>query len=242
MNPLVCLTWSTIMSEKLTTLAAMSSDILTTTDDTNDDATWRLHYKTYLEREEATEDEVKEGTNSFEAVRISALHQSLHYDPVRYGQVKLGQIRLAPNSWVDYNCHKVTPAVFCVIQKWTNNLWLTVPFSPLEIPTHSGEMTSGIYDVSCLRVLEVWNAKIVPAAMLEPTEVLTYVVPEDFALDARDLFRHLATGIPLLQTFKAKRGPTVNLWDAVFSFKGEYQNEERDKWKPLNQLVVNDIS
>ena len=120
-----------------------------------------------------------------------------------------------------------------VVDKWDENMWLIVPFSPYKTPATPGEMETGL-DAYGLHVLQVWNGRTVQESILKKS-YLFGEFPERARYEACALFRHELGGVPLPADFTAKRGsPIVEAADP----RREYQDESIERLKPLAETVI----
>ena len=120
-----------------------------------------------------------------------------------------------------------------VVDKWDENMWLIVPFSPYKTPATPGEMETGLKNYG-LHVLQAWNGRTVQESILKKS-YLFGELPESVRHEALALFRHEFGGVPLPTDFTAKRGsPIIEASDP----RREYQDECIERLKPLAEAVI----
>lgn len=120
-----------------------------------------------------------------------------------------------------------------VIDKWDDEMWLIVPFSPYRTPATPGEMATGL-DVHSLHVLQAWNGRTAQEEILKRS-YLVGALPEDVRMDALRLFRHQLFGTPLPEEFAARRGaPIVEAADP----RRDYLAESVARLQPLTNAVL----
>lgn len=121
-----------------------------------------------------------------------------------------------------------------VIKEWSKDYHLIVPFSRFSIPAVRGEMKSGI-DKDSFRVLEVWNGMVVPNDLILESWIVPLIkLDPAVARDAFDLFRCLATNIPLSSTFSSQLGPSLT---SSGDLRNSYLSEEKAQYAPLMELI-----
>ncbi len=144
--------------------------------------------------------------------------------------IAVAQIRILSKQYTTEP--DVIPYV-AVVDKWDEDMWLIVPFSPYKTPATPGEMATGL-DAYGLHVLQVWNGRTVQEAILRKS-YLFGELPEKIRNEVLSLFRHELGGIPLPDDFTAKRGsPIVEASDP----RREYQDECIERLKPLAEAVI----
>lgn len=120
-----------------------------------------------------------------------------------------------------------------VIDKWDDEMWLVIPFSPYKTPATPGEMATGM-DVHSLHVLQVWNGRTVQREILKRSYLMG-TLPKDVCIDALRLFRHQLFGTPLPDCFTARRGaPIVEAADP----RRDYLAESVARLQPLTDAVL----
>ena len=126
-----------------------------------------------------------------------------------------------------------------ILGRWTESSWLVAPFSRFTIPAVRGEMLTGI-DYDFHAVLQCWNAKIIPSILLQKSWICGEL-PKQVRIDAYDLFRHLATNTPLMETFQSTIGPALT---DPLDIRNNYMAEDKEQFRPLdNQIaMVNQIA
>ena len=120
------------------------------------------------------------------------------------GNVEPGQIRILSTEFVSGD--GALPFV-AVLDRWMADLWLVAPFSPYSTPATPREMASGVRFAG-RRVLQCWNARTAHESLVSKSRVVG-VLGESVRKDALALFRHVASGIALPDSFKALVGPPV---------------------------------
>ena len=154
-------------------------------------------------------------------------------------QLAIGQIRIMTSSVTTEPEH--IPYV-AILSRWTKSSWLVAPFSRFTIPAVRGEMLTGI-DYDFHAVLQCWNAKIIPSILLQNSWKYSKCdkLPEQVRIDAYDLFRHLATNTPLMDTFQSTIGPALT---DPFDIRNNYMAEDKEQFRPLDNRIamVNQIA
>lgn len=144
--------------------------------------------------------------------------------------IAVAQIRILSKQYT--TDPDVIPYV-AVVDKWDEDMWLIVPFSPYKTPATPGEMATGL-DAYGLHVLQAWNGRTVQESILRKS-YLFGELPEKIRNEALSLFRHELGGIPLPGDFTAKRGsPIIEASDP----RREYQDECIERLKPLAEAVI----
>lgn len=128
---------------------------------------------------------------------------------------------------------------YLVAGKWDEQKWLVIPFSTEAAPLTRGEMATGLD--SPYAVLESWNAQTVPSDVLSRGWEIKKV-DESIRIDAYDLFRHLVTGTPFMESFCHKIGPSIKSKE-VPGWK--HQVNDRDimvkEWRELALHVIGEL-
>lgn len=120
-----------------------------------------------------------------------------------------------------------------VVDKWDEDMWLIVPFSPYRTPATPGEMETGM-DAHGLHVLQAWNGRTVQESILKKS-YLFGELPERVRYEALILFRHEFGGVPIPVEFTARLGsPIVEASDP----RREYQDECIERLRPLAEAVI----
>lgn len=144
--------------------------------------------------------------------------------------VAVSQIRILSKQYTTEP--DVLPLV-AVIDKWDDEMWLIVPFSPYRTPATPGEMETGL-DVHGLHVLQAWNGRTVQESILKQS-YLFGVLPDDVRTSALALFRHQLLGTHLPNDFSAKCGtPIIEAADP----RREYLKECIARLQPLSRAVL----
>ncbi len=120
------------------------------------------------------------------------------------GTVEPGQIRILSPEFVSGD--GAIPYV-AVLDRWMEDMWLVAPFSPYSTPATPGEMASGVRFAG-RRVLQCWNARTAHESLVAQSRVVG-ILGESVRKDALALFRHVASGIALPDSFKVLVGPPV---------------------------------
>lgn len=151
-------------------------------------------------------------------------------------QLAIGQIRVMTSSVTTEPEH--IPYI-AILGRWTDSSWLVAPFSRFTIPAVRGEMLTGI-DYDFHAVLQCWNAKIIPSILLQKSWICGQL-PEQVRIDAYDLFRHLATNTPLMDTFQSTVGPALT---DPLDIRNNYMLEDKEQLRPLDNRIamVNQIA
>ena len=118
--------------------------------------------------------------------------------------VEPGQIRILSPSLVADDF--AFPFV-AVLDRWMADLWLVAPFSPYSTPATPGEMASGV-QFAGRRVLQCWNARTAHESLVSQSRVVG-VLGESVRKDALALFRHIASGTALPESFQIRVGPPI---------------------------------
>lgn len=180
----------------------------------------------WLADREATRDVMK--MNVEETVQDSArmATASGEYDE----NIAVAQIRILSKQ---YTAEPDVIPYIAVVDKWDDDMWLIVPFSPYKTPATPGEMETGL-DVYGLHVLQAWNGRTVQEAILKKS-YLFGELSEKIRNDALALFRHEFGGVSLPSDFSARRGsPIIEAADP----RREYLNECIKRLEPLADAVI----
>lgn len=144
--------------------------------------------------------------------------------------IAVAQIRILSKQ---YTAEPDVIPYIAVVDKWDDDMWLIVPFSPYKTPATPGEMETGL-DAYGLHVLQAWNGRTVQDAILKKS----YLFGELSAKvrnDALALFRHEFGGVSLPPDFSARRGcPIVEAADP----RREYLDECIKRLEPLAEAVI----
>ena len=116
-----------------------------------------------------------------------------------------GQIRMLKASLTS-DPEIITPVL--ILSQWEGSHWLIAPFSRFDVPATPGEMSTD-EDFSAYKVLEVWNAAVVPEFLLCSGTVFLRTVPETLRQEACRLYFHLLADDELPQQVAAKVGPPI---------------------------------
>lgn len=116
-----------------------------------------------------------------------------------------GQIRMLKASLTS-DPEIITPVL--ILSQWEGSRWLIAPFSRFDVPATPGEMSTG-EDFSAYKVLEVWNAAVVPEFLLCSGTVFLRTAPETLRKEACQLYFHLLADDELPQEVAAKVGPPI---------------------------------
>lgn len=122
-----------------------------------------------------------------------------------------------------------------VVGEWDDGLFLVIPFSRYPVPAVVGELITERTD-SKFGTLSVWNAILAPAAVLSKGwDVGTCTTAE--INDANAVFRHIASGAPLLKHLHNRVGaPILTTTDPRIS----YQDEETKMFAQFRSLCAVD--
>lgn len=143
--------------------------------------------------------------------------------------VRPGQIRALSTEYVSDDL--AFPFV-AVLDRWMEDLWIVVPFSPYSYPATDAEMATGI-PLAGRRVLQCWNARTAHGDLVGRGYVLG-LLDERTRADALALFRHAVTGTPLPESFRALVGsPVLSKADP----RREYLAESTARYAPLTQAA-----
>ena len=144
--------------------------------------------------------------------------------------IAIAQIRILSKRYTTEP--DVIPYV-AVVDKWEDDMWLIVPFSPYNTPATPGEMETGL-DTYGLHVLQAWNGRTVQEAILKKS-YLFGELSEMVRKDALALFRHEFGGVSLPSDFSARIGsPIVEAEDP----RREYLDECIKRLNPLAKAVI----
>ena len=144
--------------------------------------------------------------------------------------IAVAQIRILSKQYTTEP--DVIPYV-AVVDKWDDDMWLIVPFSPYKTPATPGEMETGL-DTYGLHVLQAWNGRTVQEAILRKS-YLFGDLSEKVRNNAIALFRHEFGGVSLPSDFSARRGsPIVEVTDP----RREYLDECIKRLNPLAKAVI----
>lgn len=156
----------------------------------------------------------------------------LDYDRLRNSvnpydsHLEVGQIRILAPKFVRNQDH--IPYV-AVIAQTDETHYLVAPFSRFPIPATPGEIMTH-KDFEPVKVLQVWNARIVPEALLQ-LSWKSDVLEEQTRQDAEALHQYLQTKTPLPENFSSILGPRL---DAPFDLRYTYLDEEEEQFVPLD--------
>ena len=191
---------------------------------------WRKQYVFDAMVSETDETEDQEVVGTEDAKRLSEAVSP--FDT----QLAIGQIRVMTSSVTTEPEH--IPYV-AILGRWTDSSWLVAPFSRFTIPAVRGEMLTGI-DYDFHAVLQCWNAKIIPSILLQNSWICGQL-PEQVRIDAYELFRHLATNTPLMDTFQSTVGPALT---DPLDIRNNYMAEDKEQFRPLDNRIamVNQIA
>ena len=144
--------------------------------------------------------------------------------------IAIAQIRILSKRYTTEP--DVIPYV-AVVDKWDDDMWLIVPFSPYKTPATTGEMETGL-DTYGLHVLQAWNGRTVQESILKKSYLFGNL-PEKVCNDALALFRHEFGGVSLPSDFSSRRGsPIVEAADP----RREYMDECIERLNPLAEAVI----
>lgn len=144
--------------------------------------------------------------------------------------IAVAQIRILSKQ---YTAEPDVIPYVAVVDKWDDDMWLIVPFSPYKTPATPGEMETGL-DTYGLHVLQAWNGRTVQEAILKKS-YLFGELPAKVRGDVLALFSHEFGGAPLPYDFSAKRGtPIVEAADP----RREYLYECIKRLNPLANAVI----
>lgn len=180
----------------------------------------------WLADREAARDAMK--MNVEETVQDSTLMAAAsgEYDE----NIAVAQIRILSKQ---YTAEPDVIPYIAVVDKWDDDMWLIVPFSPYKTPATPGEMETGL-DAYGLHVLQTWNGRTVQEAILKKS-YLFGELSEKVRNDALALFRHEFGGVSLPSDFLARRGcPIFEAADP----RREYLNECIERLNPLAAAVI----
>lgn len=180
----------------------------------------------WLADREAARDVMKMSVE--ETVQDSAVMAAMsgEYDE----SIAISQIRILSKQ---YTTEPDVIPYIAVVDKWDDDMWLIVPFSPYKTPATPGEMETGL-DAYGLHVLQAWNGRTVQEAILKKSYRFG-VLSEKVRKDALALFRHEFGGIPLPSDFSARLGsPIVEAEDP----RREYLDECVKRLNPLAKAVI----
>lgn len=180
----------------------------------------------WLADREAARDAMK--MNVEETVQDSTLMATAsgEYD----ANIAVAQIRILSKQ---YTAEPDVIPYIAVVDKWDDDMWLIVPFSPYKTPATLGEMATGL-DAHGLHVLQAWNGRTVQEAILKKS-YLFGELSEKVRNDALALFRHEFGGVSLPSDFSTRRGsPIVEAADP----RREYLHECIERFNPLANAVI----
>ena len=144
--------------------------------------------------------------------------------------IAISQIRILSKQYT--SDPDVIPYV-AVIDKWDDDMWLIIPFSPYKTPATESEMATEM-DINGLRVLQAWNGRTVQDSVLKKS-FLAGVINSEVRDDALALFRHEFGGVQLPDGFSSHRGsPIVEETDP----RRDYLNECIERFQPLADAVL----
>ena len=137
-----------------------------------------------------------------------------------------GQIRMLKASLTS-DPEIVTPVL--ILSQWEGSQWLIAPFSRFNVPATPGEMSSD-EDFSAYKVLEVWNAAVVPEFLLCSKTVFLRTVPESFRQEACQLYFHLLADDELTDSAVKRIGPPIQ---SQIDPRIQYLLDEKEQLRPL---------
>lgn len=144
--------------------------------------------------------------------------------------IAVSQIRILSKQYT--NDVDVIPYV-AVLEKWDEDMWLIVPFSPYKVPATEGEMSTGL-ETYGLQVVQAWNGRTVQDSILKKS-FLFGELDSKVCNDALMLFRHEFAGVDLPEDFSAQRGgPIVEETDP----RRDYIEENIERFQPLSDEVI----
>ena len=144
--------------------------------------------------------------------------------------IAVSQIRILSKQYT--NNVDVVPYV-AVLEKWDEDMWLIVPFSPYKVPATEGEMLTGS-ETYGLQVIQAWNGRTVQDSILKKS-FLFGELDSKVCNEALMLFRHEFAGVELPGNFSAQRGsPILEEADP----RRDYIDENIDRFQPLSDEVI----
>lgn len=190
-----------------------------TPDDASNVASWLADREAAKEAEKMAVDETVQDNGCMSL-------ESVCYDR----EIGVSQIRILSKRYT--TDPDVIPYV-AVIDKWDDDMWLIVPFSPYKTPATPGEMATGL-DVHGLHVLQPWNGRTVQESILKRS-YLFGTLPDEVRTNALLLFQNQLLGNPLPAGFTARRGPPIV---EAADPRCEYLEECMARFQPLLQAVM----
>jgi len=145
-------------------------------------------------------------------------------------EIAVSQIRILSKR---YTAEPDVIPYVAVVDKWDDDMWLIVPFSPYKTPATQGEMKTGL-DAYGLHVLQAWNGRTVQDQILKKS-YLFGTLPEKVREEALSLFRHELGGVPLPEGFAAERGSRIV---EAADPRREYLAECIERLTPLAEAVL----
>ena len=196
-----------------------ASILSATPDDVENLASWLADREIKRDVMETIVDDTKQNN-----ARLSA--ETSGYDE----NIAVSQIRILSKQYT--NDADIIPYV-AVIEKWDENMWLIVPFSPYKVPATEGEMSTGLKTYG-LQVIQAWNGRTVQDSILKKS-FLFGELDSKVCNEALMLFRHEFAGVDLPENFSAQRGsPIVEACDP----RRDYIYENVDRFQPLSEEVI----
>ena len=144
--------------------------------------------------------------------------------------IAVAQIRILSKQ---YTAEPDVIPYIAVVDKWDDDMWLIVPFSPYKTPATLGEMETGL-DTYGLHVLQAWNGRTVQDEILKKS-YLFGELPEKVRKEALALFRYEFGGVPLPSDFSARRGCSIV---EAADPRREYLAECIERLNPLSEAVI----
>jgi hypothetical protein len=142
--------------------------------------------------------------------------------------MKPGQIRLLNGEMVS---RPLEITYVLVLSQWTGNRWLIAPFSPYLAPATEGELDTEIKS-HLYRVVEAWNATVVPDLLLRSQSEYLRDVDEAVRKDACTVFFQKLEGDDVPDELKSRVGPPIkNDLDPRI----QYLMKEKDQLEPLRK-------
>lgn len=143
----------------------------------------------------------------------------------------LGQIRCIKKDMTTYHQQM---SFLLVLSKWNDQYWLVAPFSPYSTPATTGEISTGI-DFHAYKVIQAWNAFVVPDILLLTKTSFFRNVDEQVRKDASILYFQKLEGTELPGELKDRIGPRIN---SEIDPRIQYIYAEQEQIKPLQTAIA----
>lgn len=191
-------------------------------------ANWLYQYETVLEIDSFFDEHPELLTADGFTEDIERLQKSIPRDIT---EPEPGQIRCIANA---YTGDQKLLSFVVVLSQWNEQYWLVAPFSQYTNPATPGELSTGI-DFHAYKVIQAWNAFVVPDIFLLTKTSFFRNVDEQVRKDASILYFQLLEGTELPEELKDRIGPRIN---SEIDPRIQYIYEEQEQIKPLQTAIA----